>query len=195
MLTASDIFSQKATTFLHNLAYNICLWKGSQASNLPLSDSDLTNKIWYHYSSSCVAARGTCPAAPYFGRDPSVLLDGGFPAPIKRNQYYKQQRNACHKNSPWKGNQRAVHSYPPGQNGRYSADDIFRCIFVNENFCILIKISLKYVPKGPIDNNPASVKIMAWCRIGGKPLSEPMLTWFIDAYIYIVKSTSVQPCT
>ena len=34
------------------------------------------------------------------------------------------------------------------------ADDIFRCIFVNEKFCILIKISLKFVPKGSIDNNP-----------------------------------------
>ena len=25
-------------------------------------------------------------------------------------------------------------------------------VFVNEKFCILIKISLKFVPKGPIDN-------------------------------------------
>ena len=29
--------------------------------------------------------------------------------------------------------------------------------FMNEKFCILIKISLKFVPKGPIDNNPALV--------------------------------------
>ena len=36
-------------------------------------------------------------------------------------------------------------------------DDIFKCIFLNENRCILIKISLKFVPKGPIDNNPALV--------------------------------------
>ena len=34
---------------------------------------------------------------------------------------------------------------------------IFRCIFVNEKFCILIKISLNFVPKGPIDINPALV--------------------------------------
>ena len=34
---------------------------------------------------------------------------------------------------------------------------IFICIFVNETFCILIKISLKFVPKGPIDDNPALV--------------------------------------
>ena len=37
------------------------------------------------------------------------------------------------------------------------ADDIFRCIFVNENICILNKISLKFVPKGPIGNKPAMV--------------------------------------
>ena len=37
------------------------------------------------------------------------------------------------------------------------ADDIFRLIFVNEKFCILIKNSLKFVPKVPIDNNPALV--------------------------------------
>ena len=43
----------------------------------------------------------------------------------------------------------------PGQNGRHFADDIFRCIFVNEFFFILITISLKFVRKGPIDNNPA----------------------------------------
>ena len=29
--------------------------------------------------------------------------------------------------------------------------------FVNEKFCILTKISLMFVPKGPIDNNPALV--------------------------------------
>ena len=37
------------------------------------------------------------------------------------------------------------------------ADDMFRCIFINEALCILIKISLKFVPKGPFDNNPALV--------------------------------------
>ena len=46
----------------------------------------------------------------------------------------------------------------PWQNGRHFAGDIFRHIFVNENFCVLIKKkSLKFVPKGPIDNKPALV--------------------------------------
>ena len=43
--------------------------------------------------------------------------------------------------------------------------------------------SLRFVPKGPIDNNPILVKIMAWCWIGDKPLSGPMLTWFTDTYL------------
>ena len=54
---------------------------------------------------------------------------------------------------------------------------------VNENFCISIKISLKFVSKGPIDNNPALVEILAWHRIGDKPLSESMLTLFTNTYI------------
>ena len=37
------------------------------------------------------------------------------------------------------------------------ADDIFKCIFLDENIWISIRISLKFVPKGPIDKNPALV--------------------------------------
>ena len=51
-----------------------------------------------------------------------------------------------------------VNSSPPGQIGCYVADDIFRCIFVNEK-SILIEISLKCVPTGPIDNEQ-------WTSIG-----------------------------
>ena len=35
------------------------------------------------------------------------------------------------------------------------------------------KSSLQYVRKGPIDNNPALVQIMAWRLTGDKPLHEP----------------------
>ena len=48
--------------------------------------------------------------------------------------YYLSQFNPC----------------PPGQNGRHFADDIFRCIFLNENVWISIKISLNFVAKGSI---------------------------------------------
>ena len=50
-----------------------------------------------------------------------------------------------------------INSFPPGQNGHLFTDNVFRCIFVNEKLCILIKISLKFIPKGQIDNNPALV--------------------------------------
>ena len=63
------------------------------------------------------------------------------------------------------------------------ADDIFNCIYLNENDRILIQISLKYVPRCPIDNKAALVQVMGWHRIGDKPLSEPVLTRFSDAYI------------
>ena len=63
------------------------------------------------------------------------------------------------------------------------ADDKFKCIFLNENDRIPIQISLKFVPRNPIDNNPALFQVMAWRRIGDKPLSEPMVTRFIDAYM------------
>ena len=61
------------------------------------------------------------------------------------------------------------------RNEQHFADDIFKRIFFNENVWISIKISLKFVPKGPINNIPALVHIMAWRRSGDKPLSESMM--------------------
>ena len=43
------------------------------------------------------------------------------------------------------------------QNGCHFPDDIFKCISSNENIWILLKISLKFVPKGLINNIPALV--------------------------------------
>ena len=63
----------------------------------------------------------------------------------------------------------------PRQNGRHLSDDILKCIFLNEKIWIVIKISLKFIHRGPIDNIPALVHIMAWRRPGDKPLSEPMM--------------------
>ena len=51
------------------------------------------------------------------------------------------------------------------QNGRHFPD-IFKCIFMNENLWILIKISLRFVPKHPINDIPALVQIMAWHQPG-----------------------------
>ena len=68
-----------------------------------------------------------------------------------------------------------INSLRPRPNRRPFADDFFKCIFLNENEWILRRISLKYVPKVGINNIPALVQIMAWRRLGDKPLSEPMM--------------------
>ena len=70
-----------------------------------------------------------------------------------------------------------------GQNGRHPADDIFKRIFMNETFFILIRISLKFVLKDPIDYKSGLAHVMAWRRTGDKPLPEPMLTHFPGAYM------------
>ena len=61
------------------------------------------------------------------------------------------------------------------RNRRHFADDILKWIFLNDNVLTSIKISLNFIPKGPINNIPALVWIMAWHRSDNKPLSEPMM--------------------
>ena len=73
------------------------------------------------------------------------------------------------------GHNELINTLRPRQDGRHFADDIFKCIFLNKNVWIPIKISQKFVPKGAINNIPALVQIMAWRRPGDKPLSEPMM--------------------
>ena len=82
---------------------------------------------------------------------------------IKLPQQNKSQHNHVH-----------INTLRPRQNGRHFADNIFKCIFLNENVWISIKISQKFIPTDLISNNPALVPIMAWRRPGNKPLSEPM---------------------
>ena len=71
----------------------------------------------------------------------------------------------------------------PRQNGHHFPDDIFKYIFLNENVWISHKISLKFVPNVRINNIPSLVQIIAWRRIGDKPLFEPMIDNVFDAYM------------
>ena len=68
-----------------------------------------------------------------------------------------------------------LNSLRPRPNRRHFADDIFKCIFENENEWFSPRISLKFVSKVRFNNIPALVQIMAWRRPGDKPLSEPMM--------------------
>ena len=103
------------------------------------------------------------------------------PLEIRGTKYLSQHKNK----STWKGRfSYIIHNIKchllfntlrPRQNGRQYADDIFKCIFLYINCCILIEISLKFVPYAPTNNNPAFVQIMDWYSTCKKPLYEPMM--------------------
>ena len=69
----------------------------------------------------------------------------------------------------------SLNTLRPRQNGRHFADDTFNRMFVNENVRISFEFSLKFVPKGLINNIPVLGQIMAWRCSGDKPLSEQVM--------------------
>ena len=80
-----------------------------------------------------------------------------------------------------------INTMRPRQNGCHFADDIFKCIILNENIWIPIKNSLKFVPKGQINNiptlgsddlppNPNIGSGDGLVRWDNTPLPEPMFT-------------------
>ena len=70
----------------------------------------------------------------------------------------------------------------PRQNGCRFADDIFECIFLNENVWISLNISLKYILKVPFNNIPTLVQI--W--LGADQATNHYLNqwWLIYCRIY-----------
>ena len=91
--------------------------------------------------------------------------------------------------------QRYLNTLRPRQNGRHFANDIFKRILLNEIHCICIRISLKYVQRGPIMNMSALVQMTAWRRTGDMPLSEPMSAQFTDAYTHPTVSVDYWYCS
>ena len=71
---------------------------------------------------------------------------------------------------------------------------IFKSIFLNEIVSISIIISLKFIPKGPINNIPALVQIMEWHLPGDKPLSEPMMI-ILPTHICVTRTQWVEDLT
>ena len=95
-----------------------------------------------------------------------------------------------HQSMTW----RFIDTLRPRRNEQHFADDIFKRIFFNENVWISMKISLKCVPKGPINNIPALVQLIAWRRSGDKPLSEPMMV-SLPTHICVTRSQWVNKTT
>ena len=57
-------------------------------------------------------------------------------------------------------------------------------MFFDKNVWVLIQISLKFIPKGPIDDKLTLVQVKAWCLTSKKPLSEAMMGYFSDEYMH-----------
>ena len=93
----------------------------------------------------------------------NLPVTGGWPS--------SSASNAGSDLTPW----HHLNTLRPRQDGRYFADGIFKCIFLKEDIWISINIWLKFVSKGPINNIPALVQIMAWRRPGDKPSSKAMM--------------------
>ena len=69
----------------------------------------------------------------------------------------------------------------PQQNDCHFACIIFKVVWLEENCCIFLNFHL-YLFKGvQFNNNPALVKIIAWCQADDKSLSEPVMVQFFDA--------------
>ena len=69
----------------------------------------------------------------------------------------------------------------------------------NANVCISMKIPLKFVPKGPINDIPVLVQIMAWRRSSDRPSSEPLMVklraWYPAGIASWIAGTAVLgPC-
>ena len=75
----------------------------------------------------------------------------------------------------------SCNSSAPRQKGRQFRSDVFKCIFVNENVWIVLKMSLTFAPEVRINNIPALVHIMAWRRLGDHYLKQ---WWLAYGHIY-----------
>ena len=77
-----------------------------------------------------------------------------------------------------------INALKPEQNGRHFCRNNFQMRYLRERYFLLIHISLKFVPRCPIDNMSALVQVMACHMLSAKPLPEAVMTQFIDAYMH-----------
>ena len=91
---------------------------------------------------------------------------------------------------PWPIGTSILNTLRSRQNGCLFPDDIFKGIFFNKNVLIAIKISLKFVPRALVNNNPSLVQKRTWRRTISKPLCEAMMAYFADAYMHRSASMS-----
>ena len=128
--------------------------------------------FWQHSSGSTMAQVLTCCLrAPSHYLNQSCFLisevlghspeTSNFAANAQTTLLYNEFENYTFKIMITPPRNQWVNTLRSRQNGCNFADNIFKGIFMNENVWILIKISLKFVPRCPIKNIPALVQKMA----------------------------------
>ena len=80
----------------------------------------------------------------------------------------------------------AVNTMRPRKNGCHFPDNIFRCVFFYESWCILIEISLKFLPKGPINNSIGSDNGLVLNR-------SQAIIWTKDGLVYHIEAKTKWP--
>ena len=135
-------------------------WNGTVVVLMPFSLMAAPEGV-HAYFLKCIASHVT-----------SIFLSPGAPCPWELSSTVPIVKGRLPHYPP---PEITVNTLRPRQNGRHCSDDIFECIFLNENVWNLLKTSMKFVSRVPINNIPALDQIMAWCRLGDKPLFGPMM--------------------
>ena len=128
----------------------------------------MTSEQWKHIESNKCPTK-FCTSQPTDG----LALIGASTSACSESQVLVPTVPYMYKNGPWLYHDK-FNTLRPRQNGCHFPD-ICKWFFLNENVWISIKITLKFVPGGPINNIPALVQIMAWRRPDTKPFSETMM--------------------
>ena len=76
-----------------------------------------------------------------------------------------------------------LYTLRPAQNGCNFPHRILKWIFLRENICILIQISLKLFLQDPIDDISVLVEVMDWCRT-----ATVKCIWNLHVWNYIINS-------
>ena len=158
------ILFNKVVSNLHS--YNAKAWK------FPLSDFvfEFHDPSTIYYSSA---------SAKYFARD---LTADVVPQPpvIFHAKVRVVRSQICPIWQPptcWQNSQRSsLTGLTHRVRDKMTTDNIFKWIFLNENRCSLINISLKFLFVGPVDNKSVLAWAMVCCQAGDKSLFEPKMT-------------------
>ena len=88
---------------------------------------------------------------------------------------------------------RGVNTLRRRQNGRHFPDGIFKCMFLIKMYEFRLRFHWSLFLIIPIISIPTLVQIMAWCRSGDKPLSEPVMVSLLT-HICVTRPQWVKLC-